>query len=143
VTQGITNASGMPSRAERRRMGVKLDKPKKGSPLRRLDDAEIRRRGVAKPEWMESVYMDDRHMVMTSLVDTEWGQVTQLLVRRHDLQPVRSWKDMQRIKNAVCGEERVAVEVYPPESELVDDANIYHLWVMPAGFRLPFGLGHS
>ena len=36
--------------------------------------------------------------------------------------------------------DRVAVEVYPPESQLVDDADLYHLWVLPAGFELPFGL---
>lgn len=28
-------------------------------------------------------------------------------------------------------------------ADLVDDANIYHLWVLPEGFELPFGLTHS
>lgn len=26
------------------------------------------------------------------------------------------------------------------KSNLVDQANVYHLWVLPAGFQLPFGL---
>jgi hypothetical protein len=47
---------------------------------------------------------------------------------------------MQRIKNELAGPERVAVEVYPPVSQLVDHANMYHLWVFEAGFALPFGL---
>jgi hypothetical protein len=53
---------------------------------------------------------------------------------------VRSWADMQRIKNELVGPERVAVEVFPPVSELVDQANIAHLWVLPEGFALPFSL---
>jgi len=28
----------------------------------------------------------------------------------------------------------------PPESELVDGANMYHMWVMPAGYAMPFSL---
>ena len=36
--------------------------------------------------------------------------------------------------------ERVGVEVFPAESKLVDDANLRHLWVYPAGHQLGFGL---
>jgi hypothetical protein len=71
---------------------------------------------------------------------SEWGEVLNLMVRRHDNQPIRSWRDMQRIKSELVGAERVAVEVYPAESALVDDANMYHLWVLPEGMALPFGL---
>lgn len=52
---------------------------------------------------------------------------------RHD------WREMQRIKNEVAGEEREAVELYPAESRLVDTANEYHLWVLGVGERWPFG----
>jgi hypothetical protein len=64
------------------------------------------------------------------------------MVRRHDAKPVRSWPDLQRIKDTlpVGGPERIAIEVYPRDSELVDDANMYHLWLLPEGFDLPFGL---
>lgn len=71
---------------------------------------------------------------------TPEGEVTLLMVRRHDAAPVRSWSDMQRIKNDLAGEDRVAVEVYPREEDLVDQANLYHLWVLPAGHVLGFGL---
>lgn len=73
-------------------------------------------------------------------VTTELGIIDNLMVRRNDAKPVRSWADMQRIKNELCGENRIAVEVYPSEKTLVDQANIYHLWVFPEGFTLPFGL---
>lgn len=54
-----------------------------------------------------------------------------------------SWAMKQRIKNMVAGEERVAVEVFPAESELVDNVDAYHLWVYPEGYRLPFRLIHE
>lgn len=51
-----------------------------------------------------------------------------------------NWRDMQRVKNELAGEHRVGIEVFPPVAEVVDQANIYHLWVLPEGFRLPFSL---
>lgn len=51
-----------------------------------------------------------------------------------------SWSQKQMIKNEIFGPERVAVEVFPKESQLVDEADLYHLWVFPAWYELPFGL---
>jgi hypothetical protein len=85
-------------------------------------------------------YLNNRYSVQISDEATDWGLVVHLWVRRHDGEMVRSWSDMQRIKNELMGPERVAVEVFPPVSQLVDNANIAHLWVMPDGFSLPFSL---
>jgi hypothetical protein len=71
---------------------------------------------------------------------TEWGDVTRLMVRRNDNNPTVPWSDLQRVKNEIMGEDRVAIQVHPPVDELVDDAHIFHLWVLPEGFCLPFGL---
>lgn len=49
-----------------------------------------------------------------------------------------SWWEAQRIKNEIAGEGATAIEVYPPQSEVVDDADAYHLWVLPSA--LPFSL---
>jgi ribosomal protein S18 acetylase RimI-like enzyme len=46
------------------------------------------------------------------------------------------WSDKQRIKNELFGERRTAIEVYPPQSDLVDEAHIYWLWVLPEDRRL-------
>lgn len=51
---------------------------------------------------------------------------------RHD------WRDFQRIKNELVGEEAEAVELYPAEGRLVDTSNQFHLWCFPE-FRFPFG----
>lgn len=88
-------------------------------------------------------YLNNRYSVQISDVATDWGLVIHLWIRRHDGEMVRSWSDMQRIKNELVGPERVAVEVFPPVDELVDQANLAHLWVLPEGFSLPFGLGRG
>lgn len=49
-----------------------------------------------------------------------------------------SWPEMQRIKDEIAGQDATAVEVYPPHSEIVDQADMYHLWVLPE--PLPFSL---
>ena len=49
-----------------------------------------------------------------------------------------TWHEMQRIKNELAGRDATAVEVYPPESQLVDEAEMFHLWVLPG--PLPFSL---
>lgn len=72
--------------------------------------------------------------------DSIWGLIDHLLLRRHDEGLAFPWADLQRIKDELCGPERVAVEVFPPQAQLVDDANCRHLWVLPIGFVLPFGL---
>ena len=45
-----------------------------------------------------------------------------------------TWLEAQRIKNEIAGVDATAVEVYPPQSEVVDDADAYHLWVLPQSF---------
>jgi len=56
-------------------------------------------------------------------------QLIWLSIKRLDKEPIHDWRDMQRIKNELVGEEHDAVEVYPAESRLMDTANQYHLWV--------------
>lgn len=47
-----------------------------------------------------------------------------------------SWDELQRIKNEVGYADHDAVEVYPRNSDVINDANMRHLWVLP--YRLPF-----
>lgn len=85
-------------------------------------------------------WIGGKYSVQVKLVACDWGLVEHFMVRRHDGAPVSSWADKQRIKDELAGPERVAVEVFPPRSRLVDDANMYHLWILPEGFVMPFGL---
>lgn len=51
-----------------------------------------------------------------------------------------TWADKMWIKDTLAGPERVAVEVFPARSALVDGANLYHLFVLNPGETLGFGL---
>lgn len=66
--------------------------------------------------------------------------IKQLSIHRHDRKAVTDWRHLQQMKNEVEGEEAYGVEIYPPESRLVDMANEYHLFVWPEGFDLGLGI---
>lgn len=56
------------------------------------------------------------------------GQV-HLSIKRYDRAPDMPWRHLQQIKLEVCGPESEAIELFPAESRLVDNANQRHLWV--------------
>lgn len=60
-------------------------------------------------------------------------------ISRCDETCARDWRDLQRIKDDLCGPEWEAVEVFPSESRLVDPSNRFYLWAYPFG-TLPMGL---
>jgi len=88
---------------------------------------------------LQTAYLNDFYSVQVYHVETDWGQVTHAIVREHE-EREPPWRDLQRIKNELFGSERVAVQVYPRVTEVVDQANLYHLWLLPVGMSLPFGL---
>ena len=61
-----------------------------------------------------------------------------MTIKRIDQAQTRSWRDFQRIKNELVDPEWEGIEIFPPESELIDQANQYHLWVMRPGL-IKFG----
>lgn len=61
-----------------------------------------------------------------------------LSIKRNDREPVRSWRDLQHIKNQMCGREWEAVELFPAHSRMVDAANQYHLWCQERPFDFGF-----
>ena len=72
-----------------------------------------------------------------------WGVVDRLLIRRHDHKQIAKWGDLQRIKNELISCDRVALQIFPEQQHLVDEANLYHLWVLPEGTSLPIGYRHG
>ncbi|NRD80332.1 hypothetical protein HPT25_23705 [Bacillus sp. BRMEA1] len=79
------------------------------------------------------------YVVMVRNVETEWGTVQHACMRNADNTDI-PWIEKQRIKNEIFGKESAAIEVFPSESNLVDEAGMYHLWVLPPNFKIPFGL---
>lgn len=69
-----------------------------------------------------------------------FGRICELSIKTLDKLAHHDWRDFQRIKNEICGDECDAIEIYPKESRLVDTANQYYLyvfrdWNIPLGFE--------
>ena len=91
---------------------------------------------MMKKAHCDKVYMNDVYQVNVKNID---GGVTWLSIKRRDKDSIHDWRDMQLIKNMICGEEREGCEIYPAESRLVDTSNQYHIFVLPQGQIFPFG----
>lgn len=81
----------------------------------------------------DGVWMNNRYIVQVFDGQEVFDRpATKLMIRRNDSEPICSWTDLQRIKNELYGPEATAIQFFPPESELVDVANLYWLWVLNA-----------
>ena len=66
----------------------------------------------------------------------EYGNEYYLVIRRAaylmitnlDQSARRDWREFQRIKNELYGDEAEAVELYPAESRVQDPSNAFFLW---------------
>lgn len=50
-----------------------------------------------------------------------------------------TWDELQEIKRQCGYGERLAVEIYPCDTDIVNVANMRHLWIYPIQHQLPFG----
>lgn len=124
---------------------IECERLAKGPPgdLERVTDVDFpQAHAGGLPKEITEGWKDNHFAVWVSYEPSAWGTVTHLWVRRHTSEARRpSWKEAQRIKDTVVGWGRTAVEVFPRRTDVVDQANMYHLWVLPEGVILPFGLG--
>lgn len=71
--------------------------------------------------------------------------VWHMRVYRRDLGRMHDWCVIQAIKNEIVGAEYEAFELYPAQSRLMDEGNIYHLWILAPNVgethppRIPLG----
>lgn len=51
------------------------------------------------------------------------------------------WRDLQAIKDRLVpyGTERFGVEIFPPRQFVVDNCDLWHVWVYPIGEQIGFG----
>ena len=64
-----------------------------------------------------------------------WGEVTRLKVYTPDYRRLTWLQVWRAFQDVYPG--RWALELYPPAEELVDEAYVYHLWLLPEGWRPP------
>tara|TARA_B110000305_G_C18990644_1_gene425946 strand:- start:52 stop:582 length:531 start_codon:yes stop_codon:yes gene_type:complete len=121
---------------------------KQGRKLNWQSAKELLRHTMSAKCFINSIYQvniwtgkqADEHI----LIPEYKGKMDYLSIKRKDRQVCRNWSDFQSIKNMLCkdGQERYAIEIYPPEERLVNTANQYHLWVFPKDFDLGIGFFH-
>lgn len=96
------------------------------TPFRELDFDQ----GIPEQHRPHLIFVNSIYQVSVWFEKSEtYGEIAHLSIKTHDKQARHDWRDMQRIKNEICGVEAEAVELYPAESRVVDTANQYHLFV--------------
>ena len=84
----------------------------------------------ASRRFLAQIFME-RHAIRISVCRTTLGKDGRW-------QDQITWDDLQRIKREIGRGEQCALEVYPAESDLVNVANMRHLWIPIAN---PLGIG--
>ena len=89
----------------------------------------------------KEVWINSRYQVFVYRVQFKGipHPMVHLSIKRHSRGTIHDWRDLQRIKQELCGSSCEAVELYPAAIREVDMANQYHLWVLPPGIGFPFG----
>jgi len=87
------------------------------------------------PKGMTRAFRNTRYTVMIyDDIQTTKGAAIQALIQNHKNLPIQNhWSEIQKIKNDIFGEEAMAIEYYPAESELINHHNIYWIWIFPDG----------
>ena len=92
-----------------------------------------KRRYGAAPPWTAfvrvhersgEVWRNSRYFVEVTRIPVEALDVPviHLQIESNDHRPIHNWRDFQRIKTEILGEEEEALELYPAESCLVDES---------------------
>lgn len=78
----------------------------------------------------DRVFVNNRYIVQVFTNKLrDFKLYDKILIRRSDSKPIYSWQDLFRIKNEIFGPEVEAIQFFPPVSKLVDEANLYWLWI--------------
>lgn len=96
-------------------------------------------RGSAGDGWAADFTVAHRNRVF-SVLDRTLGNGVRHLAVSSLSQERPTWWEMQRIKCDLSGKQSTAVEVYPPSDQVVDGADMFHIWVLPE--PLSFGLSN-
>jgi hypothetical protein len=82
-------------------------------------------------------------VLVRTIETTALGLAVEHAAFRTAMQSELSWREKQRMKNEIFGADRMGVEVFPQTADLIDAADMYHLWVFPFGYRFDFGLAEG
>lgn len=109
-------------------------------------------KGGGRTGWhgeMDRCWIDNEaNICVTSrLIRTKFGNVEHVSISKglgtNDGSGEVPWAVKMQIKNELFGENRFAIEVYPKQKNLVDDSDVYHLWVFDKKMEMPFGISRK
>ena len=80
--------------------------------------------------WSNSRYIVALYPPERNPTPDGWPGVVHLSFKHHANVAITDFRDMQQIKNELVGPEAMALQIFPAESQLVDGANQYHLWIL-------------
>lgn len=87
------------------------------------------------------IFRNSRYEVQMFHCDSVIGGVVQATIVRHGDLEEMTWEELQRILRERFGPDAVAVEIYPKTAdEWHVHTRVRVLWILPAGYQLPFGL---
>jgi hypothetical protein len=89
------------------------------------------------PEESEDDRIQSQVVVQTleTFFTPQWGEVTRLKVYTSDYRRL-SWLQVWQAVSVIYPDQW-AVELYPPASELINEAHVYHLWLMAEAWQPP------
>lgn len=91
--------------------------------LRNLKRKPIR--ALRSRDYLVQVYQEENGIIRLSALRTQWD------VNANSWTAGIRWEDLQRLKSEAGYGDRDAVEVFPPDSDVINVANLRHLWVLP------------
>ncbi len=79
----------------------------------------------------DAIWVNSRFLaVVAHRIDPMFGEIDHVMVQNAKGGKDVMWADLQSIKNDLFGEERVALQVFPAESNLVNKTHTYHIHVL-------------
>ncbi len=109
-------------------------------PPKKVQEVSQIYKGVWLPQMDRYWESDDGYSVMSRKIKTDWGAVEHVTIERMNKGGDIPWAVKQEIKDELFGFKCTAIEVFPAKKNLIDVCDVYHLWVLPKDFRMPFGI---
>lgn len=83
------------------------------------------------PKGMTRAFKNNWYVVM--IYDntlTTHGEAIKVMIQNHTDTVIKNhWSELQNIKNKIFGPEKWAIEYFPSKDELIDEHNIYWIWL--------------
>jgi len=83
-----------------------------------------RLRVMRSRDFLVQIFREHDHLRL-SVNRTDWDEIQQRW--KEDI----SWDDLQRLKAEAGYDDMWAVEIFPPDTEVVNVANMRHVWLLP------------